>query len=375
MDSEAMTGGRAGIVGGGFAGRQAACALAACGADVTVYDPRPEAVMLPALPDLAGGWVPPRLLTAPMEQWLPPGVRLERATVEVVDVDACAVEAGGRQESFDVLVVACGSRAAPAPFASGTPGVHAVDSLETARGLRDAFEVLLRSGRAPRVVVAGGGYTGLETAAALAARARAAGCGCAMTVVESGPVVLPFLPPARREAALRVLGGLGVACRLSERVEGFDGREVRLGGERLESDLLVWTVGSVLSVPAVRGAVEQLRDGRLVTGPDLSLPGAPRVFAAGDAAAVQKGGAVLRKAVNFAWYGGRAAGRNASRRLRGLPTRRFREPCSMELIVSSQSLLRSNCCSRGTLGSRSGSFSSQSACAPGSLAPRWVSRR
>ncbi len=63
MDSEAMTGGRAGIVGGGFAGRQAACALAACGADVTVYDPRPEAVMLPALPDLAGGWVPPRLLT------------------------------------------------------------------------------------------------------------------------------------------------------------------------------------------------------------------------------------------------------------------------------------------------------------------------
>jgi hypothetical protein len=41
------------------------------------------------------------------------------------------------------------------------------------------------------------------------------------------------------------------------------------------------------------------------------MPNYPNVFAAGDAAAIERGGQPLRKAVNFAYYGGRRAARTS----------------------------------------------------------------
>jgi NADH dehydrogenase len=65
---------------------------------------------------------------------------------------------------------------------------------------------------------------------------------------------------------------------------------------------------------------------------DLSLPNYPNVFAAGDAAAIEHNGQVLRKAVNFAFHGGRHAGRNLARRLRGRATRPFR-PVDLGYVI------------------------------------------
>jgi len=77
-------------------------------------------------------------------------------------------------------------------------------------------------------------------------------------------------------------------------------------------------------VPEIKGKVGRLSDGRLKVNRDLSLPGYPGVFAAGDAAAFEHRGVFLRKAVNFAWYEGKRAGKNILRRRRGKKTTPFR---------------------------------------------------
>jgi len=58
--------------------------------------------------------------------------------------------------------------------------------------------------------------------------------------------------------------------------------------------------------------MERLTDGRIKVSRDLQVPAHPEVFACGDAAAMEHRGGYLRKAVNFAFYSGLRAGKNAA---------------------------------------------------------------
>jgi NADH dehydrogenase len=150
--------------------------------------------------------------------------------------------------------------------------------------------------------------------------------------VDPTPILLPSLPEPQRRFVLDFLTRQGAEVRLGVRVESFDGRTAVAGGRTYENVFFGWAAGSTLAVPEITGRVDRLRDGRLKVNPDLSLPGYPNVFAAGDSAAIEHHGQVLRKAVNFAYYGGRHAARNIRRRLRGRPTRPFR-PADLGWIV------------------------------------------
>ncbi|MDD4341274.1 MAG: FAD-dependent oxidoreductase, partial [Kiritimatiellae bacterium] len=59
------------IVGGGVVGCQACHELARHGSEVLLIDPSPVATMRPALPDLAGGWVPEWIVQRPLADMLP----------------------------------------------------------------------------------------------------------------------------------------------------------------------------------------------------------------------------------------------------------------------------------------------------------------
>src|SRR5258708_39060750 len=69
-------------------------------------------------------------------------------------------------------------------------------------------------------------------------------------------------------------------------VTGVDQEGVRLGGERREAKTMLWAAG-VTSSPLGRTLGAPLdRAGRVQVAPDLSLPGHPEVFIAGDLAAI-----------------------------------------------------------------------------------------
>lgn len=312
------------VIGGGFAGLRAISALVDKGVDLTLYEPRKATVMLPALPDVAGGWVGESLTSAPFVNLLPLGIRHESSRVETLDLHKLEVTAAGTKRNFDAVIIASGARATPCPFNREGQAAYSLDSLESALRLRAAFLKCLTESPEPHVVIAGGGYTGLETAAALAARARAENKPCRVTVIERGAEIMSFLPEKRRAVIIAALEQAGIELLNNTEVTGWDGNRVEAGERSFENVLFCWTVGSVFADLKIEQEVERLPDGRIVVEPDLSVPGFKGVFVAGDAAAVLHRGAPLRKAVNFAWYGGNCAGRNASAFLQGRPAKRYR---------------------------------------------------
>src|SRR5207302_5734343 len=80
---------------------------------------------------------------------------------------------------------------------------------------------------------------------------------------------------------------LGVEVRLGNPVTGCDEGGVMIGGDRLEAATIIWAAGVAASSAAKWLGVEQDRVGRVVVGPDLTLPGHPEIFCIGDTAQVQ----------------------------------------------------------------------------------------
>ena len=312
------------IIGGGFAGRQACRALRKTGLEILLFDPRSSTVMLPALPDLAGGWLDEKLLHRPLSSLLPENIRHIRKAVKSIDLDAKTLTADEETFAFDRLLIAPGSVTDFHGFDQHREQIYHLDSLETALSIRSDFTAYLLQTNRPHVVLAGGGYTGLELAMSLYYRAQAAGNPCRVTVIDPAPDLLPFLPQEKRNYIRAFLARTGITVLSGLRVTGFDGKNVTAGNRLFEHVFFCWAGGSTFAVPELRGDVERLRDGRLKVRPDLSLPNYPYVFAAGDAAAFEHNGQILRKAVNFSWYEGKLAGKNMARSLCGKTTKPFR---------------------------------------------------
>ena len=199
-------------------------------------------------------------------------------TVTGLDLGRRAVTADGVSVEFDRLLLATGASPRRLPMADESGGRMAyLRTIEDNRRLRDAF------GSAGRIVIIGGGWIGLEVAAA----ARTA--GAEVTVVEMQD--LPLRGVLGPEVA-RVFAGLhrdhGVDLRLGTGVDGIKGRadgssDVRLtDGSSLPADLVVVGIGVQPEVGLARAAGLAVDDGVLV---DARLRTSdPHVFAVGDIA-------------------------------------------------------------------------------------------
>lgn len=311
------------FVGGGFAGMAAARVVAKQtrrlpGWSLTLVDPNPYSTMLPILPDVAAGRLMPEDAMAKLIPQLPSGVRFLRSAVERVDLERrCVVFGNGTQRHYDGLVLASGSRARLPTDPALASAVMPLNSLSQAVAIRDAVS----SGRYRQAVVVGAGYTGVELACALAEQKALR----RVTLLERGPLLLPFLPTAQRRRVCDCLERLGVDVRVQASVQTVSNDCVTLAsGDRLSSTLVLWTAGVEAAMQDIRGRVEQLPDGRLITDAFLGLPGYPGAFAAGDMVALIQAGRSLRRAVNFSIYGGRRAGANLFRVLQGGAPKRFR---------------------------------------------------
>jgi NADPH-dependent 2,4-dienoyl-CoA reductase/sulfur reductase-like enzyme len=195
-----------------------------------------------------------------------------------LDLGRRVVTADGVSVDFDRLLLATGASPRRLAMADESGGrVAYLRTIEDNRRLRDAF------GSAGRIVIIGGGWIGLEVAAA----ARTA--GAEVTVVEMQD--LPLQGVLGPEVA-RVFAGLhrdhGVDLRLGAGVDGIDGRadgtsDVRLtDGSSLPADLVVVGIGVQPEVGLARAAGLAVDDGVLV---DARLRTSdPHVFAVGDIA-------------------------------------------------------------------------------------------
>ncbi len=295
------------IVGAGFGGLSAAVGLSGAEADVTVVDRRNYHLFQPLLYQVATAGLSPAQIASPIRAILrrAPNVRVLLGRATDVDKERRTVALEDRTLTYDYLVLATGARHAyfgHDDWEKVAPGLKKIDDATAIRRrILVAFEnaEATQSHEARRrfltFVVIGGGPTGVEMAGAIAELARVAlrhdfrdidPREARIVLVEAGPRVLPAFPPKLSDAARKSLEKLGVEIELGTPVSQCDESGVVIGGDRLEAATIIWAAGVAASSAAKWLAVEKDRIGRVVVGPDLTLPGHPEIFCIGDTAQV-----------------------------------------------------------------------------------------
>ncbi|WP_172150218.1 MULTISPECIES: NAD(P)/FAD-dependent oxidoreductase [Pseudomonas] len=246
-------------------------------------------------------------------------------------------DAAGDQAAlgYDRLILATGSQL----FRPAVPGLaeHAfdVDQIEQAARLEQHLCALANkpdSVARNTVVVAGGGFTGIETATELPARLRAIlgdDAQVRVIVVERNGQVGASLGDGIRPTILEACRELGVEWRLGVSVASVDAGGVVLDdGQRIDASTLIWTVGFRAS-----GLTQQIsapRDalGRLQVDRHLKVEGLADIYAAGDTAraATDELGNFSVMSCQHAIPQGRHAGNNAAAELIGVAPRDYRQP-------------------------------------------------
>lgn len=296
------------VVGAGFAGLACVRALARSPVDITLVDRRNYHLFQPLLYQVATAALSPADIAWPIRGIVggQDNVRVEMARVAGVDAGRRAVlTEGGREIPYDRLVLATGARHAyfgHDDWEAVAPGLKKItDATQIRERVLLAFERAetepdpAERRRLLTFVVVGAGPTGVELAGALAELARFALSRdfrsvdprqTRVVLAEAGPQVLPAFPADLADKAARSLQRLGVEVRAGQPVTRCDAEGVVLGDERVEARTILWAAGVVASPAARWLGVETDKAGRVKVAPDLTVPGHPAVFAAGDTALV-----------------------------------------------------------------------------------------
>jgi NADH dehydrogenase len=206
--------------------------------------------------------------------------------------------------SYDYLVLALGS----VTNFYNLPGL--VENSLTMKSLSDAIRLRSRliknleeadfecacedRSRLLTVVVAGGGFAGVETIASVNDFVREAiefypklsEKDLRIVLIEATDMILPELGPELGAYARKKLARRGVKFLMNTAVKSVSDDEVNLSdGTSLKTNLLVWTAG-VSPNPLLDMLDCSKERGRLVTNEFLEVPDYPGVWALGDCAAV-----------------------------------------------------------------------------------------
>ena len=328
------------VVGAGFAGIEAVRALAKAPAEITLIDRHNYHCFQPLLYQVATAALSPADIAWPARGILRGQEHLTvlMADVTAIDPDSREVRTGETRIPYDYLVLASGathSYFGHDDWAEVAPGLKEIeDATAIRRRLLVAFErAELTQDEAVRrrlltFVIIGAGPTGVELAGAVAEVARQAlpadfhhidPRSARIVLIEAGPRILPALPESLSAYAHGVLTRMGVEVLTNTRVLNCDARGVDtepLG--RLDADTLIWAAGVMASPAASWIGAPADRAGRILVEPDLSVPGRPEIFAAGDTAAVKDaGGEPIPGIAPAAKQMGRYIGKVISARLSG----------------------------------------------------------
>lgn len=294
------------ILGGGFAGLNAAKALKGADVDITIIDRRNFHLFQPLLYQVAMAALNPSDIAYPIRSIFRGQSNVRKVLlgeVTHVDLERREVTVGDEAVAYDYLIVATGathSYFGHDEWAAVAPGLKTVEDALTMRAhVLRAFEQAdsnpADAGRLLTFVVVGAGPTGVELAGALVEIAvHAMGkefhdvdpAQARVILVEGAERVLPPYVPSLSASAQRQLEDLGVEVHTSSLVSDIDERGVTLAsGQRIEAATVLWAAGVQASpVGSMVGEVD--RAGRVKVEADLSVPGRPEVFVVGDLAAV-----------------------------------------------------------------------------------------
>jgi len=297
------------IVGCGFGGLWAAQALGRAEVKLNVIDRTNHHLFTPLLYQVATAG-----LSAPSVAGAIRHMLADQRNTTVLYGEVRSVEPArrivrlenGDELAYDYLILAPGATHSYfghdewAPYAPGLKTLE--DALEIRRRVLLAFEHAERESDPQKrlawltFVVVGGGATGVELAGTFAEIARHTLSGefrridphtARVVLVEGASRVLPPYPPELSAKAQLQLERLGVTVWSGRQVTGIDADGVSIGDERMACKTVIWAAGVAASPLGASLGAPLDRAGRVKVAADLSVPGHPEIFVAGDLASVE----------------------------------------------------------------------------------------
>lgn len=297
------------IIGGGFAGVDAARALKGADVRVTIIDRRNYNLFIPLLYQVASSQLTPEHVAQPLRHLFRSQDNVQIVFDEAVDVDEenrQVILAADAPVPYDYLIIAAGAR--DSYFGNDQWAEHAwgLKSLEDAARIQRQillnFELAeAEPDRAERerlltYVLVGGGPTGVEMAGAIAELARFTLTSefknintrvTRIVLLEGTDRIFPQFDPKLSDAAARDLKKLGIEVRTNAMVTDIDATGVVVNKtERIDAGLIIWAAG--IQGAAINHGVSDVaeldRGKRVIVTPELHVPGRPEIFVVGDTA-------------------------------------------------------------------------------------------
>lgn len=323
------------IIGGGFAGMNAAIEAARLPVDITLVDRRNHHTFQPLLYQVALAVLSPAEIAQPIRSILRDHRNIEVLMDEVTgfQFEEKRVELKtGAQLEYDYLIVATGathSYFGHDDWAKLAPGLKTVeDATEIRRRVLLAFELAERqtqeSGTHPPLnfVIIGGGPTGVELAGAISDIAKLYmakdfrhidPATATVVILEGSPNILAAYPPDLQKQAVEQLHALGVQVRTNAQVTDVQPGFVMVGDERINAAVTLWAAGVQASPLGKLLGFPTDRRGCVIVDQFLNPPGHPEIFICGDLAHVEENGKQLPGVAQPAMQMGRYAARRIGR--------------------------------------------------------------
>ena len=334
------------VIGGGFAGLTAVRRLKNEPLHITLVDRCNHHLFQPLLYQVATAGLSAPAIAAPLRQILRHQQNVTVILGEVSGIDPAARTVAlrdGARLTYDFLMVASGTRHAyfgHDEWARFAPGLKTLaDAWTIRRRILLAFEAAERETDPRRqqaflsFAVVGGGPTGVELAGTLAEIARHTlkhefrhidPAQASVRLIEAGPRVLPTFDARLSDRAGCDLAKLGVEVLLGTPVTAIDAEGFSLGDRTIPARTVLWAAGVSASPLGRMLGAEVDRSGRVAVAADLSVPGHPEIFVAGDLAIVHQGGLQVPGIASAAKQMGKHVATAIRHRLRGEPTPVFR---------------------------------------------------
>jgi NADH dehydrogenase len=335
------------IVGGGFAGL--GCARRLAGDDrvrVTLLDRHNYHQFQPLLYQVATSQLAPSDIAYSLRKLFrdSPNVDVKLAEAAALDPATLTVTAAdGERFSGDSVVVAAGSRPNFFRTTGAEDNAFPLYTLDDATRLRsriiavfedaDRDPALIDQG-ALNFVIIGGGPTGVELAGALADLIHGtmaaeyhdlAVTAAQVHLVDLGHALLGAFSDSAHDYAAKVLGRKGVRLHLGVAVTEVGPGHVSLAdGTSIPTRCVVWGGGIKAPAFAADAGLPKGRGGRIDALQDLTIDGAPGVYAVGDTANIASSdGGTHPQLGSVALQSGEWAARNIIDELDGKPRKPF----------------------------------------------------
>ncbi|MFC7336903.1 NAD(P)/FAD-dependent oxidoreductase [Haloferula chungangensis] len=295
------------IIGGGFAGLECARKLAGDARfEVTLVDRTNHHLFQPLLYQVAAASLAAPDIARSIRQILTKAKNVTVLMDEIEKLDPpskTALGASGTEYHWDYLLLAAGARTSffgNAEWEQHTLGLKSLADAQTVR--RTILTNLERAERSEdpaeqrklmTVAIVGGGPTGVELAGSFAALLRQSmkdefrhlkTSDLRIVLIEDSKRILSTFDDDQSEYARHRLELLGAEVLTGHRVSQVDEHCLRFAdGTSLEAAAIIWAAG-VEAHPLTRQLGVPLADpaGRITPELDLSLPGRPDIFVAGD---------------------------------------------------------------------------------------------